>query len=187
MSGIDLEDLRKNGGIIRLQGKEFWAPIPGTDGKYEISTRGRVRSYSLIGCKPGKQATPRILKGGIASNGYRTMRLGRKGQTITVHSMVLLVFVGPRPEGADASHLNGDRLDNRLENLVWESRAANCRRMIEHGTSCRGERSGHAQLTADAVRKIRCAASSPASLATLYGVHVGTIRDVLNRRTWRHI
>jgi hypothetical protein len=54
-----------------------------------------------------------------------------------VHRLVLLAFVG-EPESRDtASHLNGIRTDNRLDNLCWESQAANCARKVEHGTNRR--------------------------------------------------
>jgi hypothetical protein len=36
-----------------------------------------------------------------------------------VHRLILETFVGPRPPGKQCRHLNGDSLDNRLENLAW--------------------------------------------------------------------
>ena len=42
-----------------------------------------------------------------------------------LHTWVLTAFVGPRPPGGVARHLNDVRTDNRLENLVWGSRSDN--------------------------------------------------------------
>ena len=41
--------------------------------------------------------------------------------TVLVHRIVALAFLGPRPEGLEVSHLNGDDRDNRIENLCYES------------------------------------------------------------------
>ena len=54
----------------------------------------------------------------------------------------------------------------------------------------RGERQGHAKLTADAVREIRMRAYQGARhdhLATMYGVSPRTISDAITRKTWMHV
>jgi hypothetical protein len=43
-------------------------------------------------------------------------------RTITVANAVLEAFVGPRPRGHYAEHINGDTTDNRLCNLRWVPR-----------------------------------------------------------------
>ena len=48
-----------------------------------------------------------------------------KMRTHLAHVWVLEAFVGPRPKGAVARHLNDDPVDNRLENLSWGSRTEN--------------------------------------------------------------
>lgn len=78
---------------------------------------------------------------------------------MAVHAVVLGAFVGPRPEGCDASHKNGHRDDNRLSNLCWESRAANNRRKAAHGTQIRGEQHKCSKLTAAEVTEIRARAA----------------------------
>lgn len=57
---------------------------------------------------------PRII------NGYPIVSLA--GKTCLIRRLVLQTFVGPCPDGAHARNLNGDKLDNRLENLVWKQR-----------------------------------------------------------------
>ncbi len=49
--------------------------------------------------------------------------------------LVAETFLGPRPEGTQISHLNGNPSDNRPVNLVYETPAENNKRRIAHGTA----------------------------------------------------
>jgi hypothetical protein len=42
-----------------------------------------------------------------------------------VHDLVLLAFVGPKPEGLEVCHGNDVKADNRLQNLRYDTRSAN--------------------------------------------------------------
>lgn len=115
--------------------EEVWKPIPNFS-SFEASNHGRVRRV-----KPAKtsKTVPAILQGTIATYGYRYVRLtddsGRR-RNMTFHRLVLLSHVGLPPfERADCCHNNGDRLDNRLENLRWGTRKSNIADMVTHGTA----------------------------------------------------
>ena len=105
----------------------LWLPVVGFEGLYEVSSNGRVAS--LLG------RNRRILRAGD-SRGYRLVILRRGGMSHTrlVHRLVLEAFVGPRPEGMVARHLNGDPGDNRLENLAWGTQSENNYDKVRHGT-----------------------------------------------------
>ncbi len=49
-----------------------------------------------------------------------------------VHHLVAAAFIGPRPEGMVICHNNGDPLDNRVENLRYDTQAANIEDMYAH-------------------------------------------------------
>ncbi len=89
---------------------EIWSliRIDGSKWPYQVSTLGRVQNLR----------TGRILKPNIYSNGYAYVNLGRT-KRYTIHSLVLTAFRGERPEGYWAHHINSNRADNRLVNLVW--------------------------------------------------------------------
>lgn len=53
----------------------------------------------------------------------------------TVHSLVALAFLGPRPEGYDIDHRNTDKRDNRLSNLEYVTKSENKKR--EHANRVR--------------------------------------------------
>lgn len=123
---------------------EEWSPIPAFDG-YEVSSGGRVRSVR------GELA-------GWVSKGYRMVALRRENRTFTrsVHTLVLLAFVGPRPDGMEACHGDGDPLNNELSNLRWDSSSANKRDIVRHGNHHWANRKacpkGHALVAPNLVR-----------------------------------
>lgn len=162
----------------------MWAPIPGFPG-YEVSDNGEVRSLSRM--KRGK-----LLRQTDNGTGYRYVGLRRDGRQLKVyvHRAVLRAFVG-EPLDAHASHLNGDRADNRLINLCWESAAENNARKVDHGTEQRGERVGTSRLTVDAVRAIRALYAAGGitqrALAARFGVSQRQVLSIVKRRSWRHV
>jgi hypothetical protein len=114
---------------------ERWVPIPGYEGEYSASDQGRIRSEErYVNGRWGQlHVKSKIMVGGMA-NGYRMVGLMTEGKqkSITVHSLILLAFVGQRPEGLVIRHLNDNRIDNRLVNLQygtqeenWEDRRRN--------------------------------------------------------------
>lgn len=103
---------------------ETWKPVHGHP-MYEASSEGRIRSFK------GRQ--PRILK----EYNPRTrlyLQVKMDGLTISVHRVVMLAFVGPRPADMQIRHLNGDHHDNRSANLVYGTRSENMRDQVRHGT-----------------------------------------------------
>lgn len=115
---------------------ETWRPVPGFPG-YEASTEGRVRS--LLGRAPRIMSPGLHRSDGRGKHGTNYVRLNyslrrdNRGVTIHAHTVILLTFVGPRPEGHEARHLNGDALDNRLANLLWGTKSENALDTVRHG------------------------------------------------------
>lgn len=85
---------------------EEWRAVPGQE-QYLVSSEGRVAR--LMKVDPPSRRYVRINVRDVAG----------KMRTYLAHVWVLEAFVGPRPVGALARHLNDDPLDNRLENLSW--------------------------------------------------------------------
>lgn len=110
---------------------EQWRDIPGWPG-YQASNMGRVRSSR----SSRSSSSPRVRKAAVATNGFRMLSLRRDGKAYqkTVHSLVLLAFIGPRPDVLETRHLNGDALDNRLSNLKYGTHDENMQDCLRHGT-----------------------------------------------------
>ena len=49
------------------------------------------------------------------------------------HRLVMFAFVGPCPPGQEVRHLDGDKLNPSLDNLVYGTRSENMRDMVRHG------------------------------------------------------
>lgn len=101
-----------------------WLPVPGYEGFYEASDLGRIRSLDrMVRTNGGAMmlSAGRLLAGGTYKDGHKHVTLCREGKrrTFTVHSVIMLTFVGPRPEGLEIRHLNGVPDDNRVVNLAY--------------------------------------------------------------------
>jgi len=121
--------------------------------------------------------------------GYKSISIKRR--KCRVHVLVLTAFAGPRPAGLVCCHNDGDKLNNVVGNLRWDTARANVLDRDMHGTSNRGERNGHARLTAAIVRQVRmtyaCGGWSYARLGRLHGVSRYTIRGIVRGRSWSHV
>ena len=70
---------------------------------------------------------PRALPVRLDGRGYACVNMRVGGQRITrkVHHLVAEAFMGPTPAGCHIDHLDGDRLNNRLENLRFRPAGEN--------------------------------------------------------------
>lgn len=114
---------------------EQWKAVPGYEGLYEVSDQGNIRSLDRLSAD-GRRLKGKPVAQASDAGGYRLTWLHKnsKRQMFIVHRLVLSAFVGPCPEGMEGCHDNGDPADNRLENLRWDTKSANCLQKVDHGT-----------------------------------------------------
>ncbi len=114
----------------------------------------------------------------------------QKKKRMAVHRLVLMSWTGPCPAGHQCRHINGDRHDNRLENLAWGTVRENYADQRRHGTASIGSRQSSAKLTeADipAIRRMLEAGKTKASIGRQYGVSGRTITYIANGEHWAHV
>ena len=174
---------------------EEWRAIPGFEGFYEVSDLGRVRSLDrIVRCYgPKKGAYVRALKGGLMrlqnhSGGYLQVALAGKLQL--VQWLVATAFIGPRPEGLIVCHNDGDKKNNRKENVRYDTPAENTQDLKAHGTACLGERNGCAKITHKDVESIRRRYEKgelQREIAEDYGVKQTQISRIVRKTRWAHV
>lgn len=172
---------------------ENWKPVVGYEGLYDVSDQGRVRRSPLTGSYNAGQ----LLHTSKVRSGYWRVRLSKGGIAITymVHGLVAAAFIGPRPEGYEVNHIDGDKANSKLSNLEIVTRSENrMHSMHVLGTIHklkRGEENPHARLTANQVRAIRKAYAmglcGQTELGRIYGVTGSAIYCIVHNKVWKHL
>lgn len=116
---------------------ERWLPVPEHEGLYEVSDYGRIRSLDRVSEYAGRRRRirGRILRPRPMLSGHLQVHLAKDGvnENRLVHHLVLLAFVGPRPDAMEGCHNDGDPANNRVGNIRWDTRSANCYDRVRHG------------------------------------------------------
>lgn len=165
---------------------ESWRDIPGYGGRYQASDWGRVRSVDrVVEYVNAKGTTVRcrrrgcVLRPGRMPNGHYTVVLDLK--SVLVQHCILSAFKGPRPEGQEALHLNGDSACNLLGNLAWGTHPQNMRHRKWHGGP-----TGRNKLRPDDVVAIRDALArgdrTTDEIGVAFGVSGRTVRYIRSGR-----
>lgn len=132
---------------------EKWVDVVGYEGAYEVSSLGRIRTVERKAkVAHGFRTVPaKILKPRPHHGGYYcvTFCVGHKRKYQTFHRAVAEAFI-PNPSGLpEINHINGDKKDNRVENLEWCTRRQNAAHASIIGLLPTGEDHPHARHTRD--------------------------------------
>jgi hypothetical protein len=167
--------------------EEIWKEtnIPG----YFVSNLGGFRGRSG---KPIKQQ--------IHKNGYYVYAMypeGRKGgcKCIKIHRLIAETFI-PNPENKPfVNHIDGNKLNNKVENLEWCTSQENTIHAYKHGLIkiLSGEDNPNSKLTADDVKWIRehyvprSREFGTRALGRKFGVDHSNIIEVLKGKSYKNV
>jgi hypothetical protein len=170
--------------------KEVWKNVIGFEGKYEVSSHGRVR----------RTKTGVILKTRPAQGGYYggvIYNFEGKGITFRTHKLVAAAFLGPCPAGKEVNHKRTDKTNNRYDNLEYKTHKQNQQHAAALGllgTSHLGSSNGRSKLTETDVVEIRSipgirhrTKAKLGKIAMVYGVSKGSIWNIVHRVSWKHV
>jgi len=108
-----------------------WKYIEGYGKDYKICKNGDV-----ISCKFDKE---KILKPRIDTGGYLQVGLhNKKKKLFLIHRLIGLYFIDNPNNYECVDHVNGNRTDNRIENLRWITKSGNCRNKKNRGKYLKG-------------------------------------------------
>jgi hypothetical protein len=112
-----------------------WAPIADWVGFYEVSDAGEVRSLDrVVGLRTIRG---RVLRRRLKQSGYYSVLLCREGRRwdVKIHRLVAETLIGPRPAGMQTCHEDGDKGNNALSNLRYDTKSSNEQDKFRHGTN----------------------------------------------------
>lgn len=170
---------------------EIWKDVPKYIGLYQASNWGRCRSLDRIDNR-GQYRKGQILKPSVSHNGYHQICLYKNGNVeyYRLHHLILDTFIGECPEGMEGCHNDGNRLNNRSENLRWASRKENHADKKIHGTHQAGEKNPSVKLKNAQVLEILKYLESgvpKVKIAKMYEVSNTLIGYIHKGRNWKHI
>lgn len=114
-------------------------PIPGLE-RYLAGSDGTIWTQK----KAGLRQVSAWLRRDYLRLYLRPSRCVRK--MYSVHRLIALAFHGEPQDGHEACHNNGDKLDNRADNLRWDTHYSNYLDSVKHRTAVIGteKNRGHA-------------------------------------------
>jgi len=165
-------------------GSEIWKAVIGYEEIYEVSNLGRIKSLDRVITRfsfnknTSYISKGKIIKQSLSSSGYNMVQLSKKGASKpkTVHRLVALSFIDNINNYKQIDHINGKKLDNNIDNLMWVTNQMNTQKKVT------------AKLTKGNVIFIKQNLQvKNGILAKKFNVTSETIRNIKNGKTWNNI
>lgn len=149
--------------------------------EYYVNIAGDVTSIYKYPNKLSQATDPK---------GYKKVMIRKNGKQFfaLVHRLVAITFLG-ESENKEVDHLDGDKANNKLENLEWVTSKENeNRKMIRLGISQKGENNFAAKLKQEDVNKIRMLWSigghTQLQISKMFRVSQSHIHSICRGKSW---
>ncbi len=178
--------------------KEEFRDISGYEGRYKVSNLGNVKSLPRSCIVKRKNAVPYeyqkeeiLLEQNNNGRGYPHVSLCTHGKnkSYAVHRLVGEAFLGPKPEGMETRHKDGNRTNNQLSNLCYGTSYENSKDCIDHGTQARGEKMGSTTRSNEEIRAAKQLLKTKTNreVSRITGIPETTLSYIKNGLRWAHV
>lgn len=120
--------------------------------------------------------------------GYLVVSIG--GKMVSSHRLVAKYHLSSWDPDLQVNHINGDKTDNRVENLEMVTNQQNRDHAIANGlVNNRGSKNGMSKLTESDVREIKklLNTETQTEIAKMFGVDCSTVSNIKTGTLWRYI
>lgn len=180
--------------------QEIWKSLKGIvelGDYYEVSNLGRVRSIDRkVNSRNGKRLVKgKILKQQVDKYGYMRVHcyMNNKSKQYQVHRLVALSFISNPDNKPQVNHKDGNKQNNRVDNLEWSTNKENVKHAFSIGLKegIKGEENVNAKLTENDVVDIynlyKTNKYSMKDLADKFNTSETNVYDIVNRKRWKHL
>lgn len=178
--------------------EEIWKDIPGFEGEYEVSNCGRVKTksrplryvHAVTREEHVRISEERLLLIYINGANYKFVQLykNKKSKNYTIHSLVAMTFLEKKEGDECVNHIDGNKHNNRVDNLEWCTNAYNHEHATRTGLKPSGSRMANAVLNEKAVLAIRSMIEdgiSHTKISKWFDVSRATISLIHEGKTWK--
>lgn len=179
--------------------EEIWQTVRGYH-DYLISNCGRVKTksrplryvHAISGNEHFRISTERYLKKYKTKQGYDFVQLYKNevSKNLTIHRLVALTFLENPKNFEVVNHIDGNKLNNRVDNLEWCTDAYNHKHAMDMGLLAKGSNVGTSKLderSVHAIRKLLAINLSHILIAEMFLVSRATISLIAENKTWKHV
>lgn len=170
---------------------EIWKDIAGYEGVYQISNYGRVKSLP----RRHISTMTRIIKPSMTLSGYLYVSLKNreKIKRFKIHRLVAQAFIPNSENKPTINHKDGNKFNNCVDNLEWQTQAENNQHAVDTGLAPIGVNRNTAKLTNEQVKYIRDnykpfdSKFGGRALARKFDVKFSTIQNVVQGKTFKNV
>lgn len=160
---------------------EIFKEIPNYE-NYKVSNIGTVINIK----------TNKIVPTNFCQKGYKRVSLwvNKKQKTSRIHRLVAITFIDNPNNLAVVNHVDGNKLNNSIENLEWCTEEYNRIHARDNNLMQNGESRPSSKLTKDDILKIPSFVSMGATVSEIakhFNVERTTIDNIFLGKKWRHV
>lgn len=164
------------------------------EGLYAITDDGKIWSYPKlngVGFRDGHWMKQYVHRG----YSYVVLTKESKQKSYIVHRLVAQTYIENPLLKKQVNHKNGNKLDNHISNLEWNTPSENSKHAYSSGLrvhiGLKGEKNPKAKLKKSDVLYIRAQIEPSKNdrkyLMKRFNIAKNTLSDILNRKSWQHI